>query len=118
MRAMRAGFAVTILGGCLALVPFGQAVGATAEEILKWCRPDSPDRSDELCKVYVGTSAKAVATERMEDELGVACIPEDVTIDRLIALVLERVQPSPELANKTGFETIAPIFIQTFPCKR
>lgn len=107
-----------IIVSSVLILGFGNvAQAATAAEVLGWCRPDSPDHDAKLCEAYVGAIAEnAARAGRIEDNLGVACVPENVTADQLGALVVEKLQPSPELENTTGFDAIAPILIKAFPC--
>lgn len=108
---------VAILGVDLAIGLGNAAHAATAAEILAWCRPDSPKHSATLCEGYIEAIARIAArTDRIEDNLGVACIPENMTAHQLSALVVEKLQPSPEVTNTDGFEAIAPILVKAFPC--
>jgi Rap1a immunity proteins len=89
----------------------------TAAEILAWCRPDSPKQDVRLCDAYIGAIAEIAARpDRIEDNLGVACIPENVKAEQLSSLVVKKLQPSPELTSTDGFDAIAPIFIEAYPC--
>ena len=114
---MRISVAILVLVCSVALVPTGPVAAATAAEVLGWCRSDSPEQSAELCGLYVGAIVELAAKpDRIEDNIGAACIPESVTIEQLIQLVVERVELSPDLASKKGFNAIAPVFVKKFPC--
>jgi hypothetical protein len=92
---------------------------ATAAEILAWCRPESPQKSLSLCEGYVSAIAEiASKRNRIADNIGVACIPENTKVELLTELVVKQLPSVLGLSEKSGFDAIAPIFVEKFPCQK